>query len=151
MIRLKLNLRKLTDFRTFTGKDGVEYAAFPIKANAIYMTEKTASMDVTLMTNRDGPDNYGNDGFATLDLGKERRLAGEKGPILGNWKDLDGGSQPAPRRNPYGGTDRTAAEAMPSRHQQQKQDGYQRDNSAVEPDDDDGTIPFARKPAPFQP
>ena len=93
MIRLKLNLRKLTDFRTFTGKDGIEYAAFPIKANAIYMTEKTASMDVTLMDNRDGQDQYGNDGFATLDLGKDRRLAGERGPILGNWKALDGGNQ----------------------------------------------------------
>jgi hypothetical protein len=104
MIRLKLNLRKLTDFRTFTSKDGIEYAAFPIKANAIYMTEKTASMDVALMTNRDGPDKFDNDGFATLDLGKERRLAGERGPILGNWKDLDGARQPA-------GRDVSAAEA----------------------------------------
>lgn len=137
MIRLKLNLRKLTDFRTFTGKDGVEYAAFPIKANAIYMTEKTASMDVTLMDNRDGPDQYGNDGFATLDLGKERRLAGERGPILGNWKDLDGG-QAVTNRNPMGGMDRTANEAM-----------GKRDNGGGEPDDE--TIPFMRKPAPFQP
>lgn len=137
MIRLKLNLRKLTDFRTFTGKDGVEYAAFPIKANAIYMTEKTASMDVTLMDNRDGPDQYGNDGFATLDLGKERRLAGERGPILGNWKDLDGGRAVA-NRNPMGGVDRTANEAI-----------GKRDNGGSEPDD--GEIPFAPKPAPFQP
>jgi len=128
MIRLKLNLRKLTDFRAFTGKDGIEYAAFPIKANAIYMTEKTASMDVTLMDNRDGPDQYGNDGFATLDLGKDRRLAGERGPILGNWKDLDGRNQPA-RRNPMGGTDRTANEAM-----------GKLDNSGSETDDE--TIPF---------
>lgn len=130
MIRLKLNLRKLTDFRTFTGKDGVEYAAFPIKANAIYMTEKTASLDVTLMDNRDGPDQYGNDGFATLDLGKERRLAGERGPILGNWKDLDGGSQPS-RRNPMGGVDRTASEAL----------GKQ-PAGTTQPDDDSSEIPF---------
>lgn len=128
MIRLKLNLRKLTDFRTFTGKDGIEYAAFPIKANAIYMTEKTASMDVTLMDNRDGPDQYGNDGFATLDLGKERRLAGERGPILGNWKDLDGG-------NPRQGRDVSAAEAT------RRTAPAQRDNSAVEPDDET-EIPF---------
>jgi len=130
MIRLKLNLRKLTDFRTFTGKDGIEYAAFPIKANAIYMTEKTASMDVTLMDNRDGPDQYGNDGFATLDLGKERRLSGERGPILGNWKDLDGGSQPA-RRNPMGGVDRTVAEAL----------GKQ-PAGTTQPDDETSDIPF---------
>ena len=130
MIRLKLNLRKLTDFRTFTGKDGVEYAAFPIKANAIYMTEKTASMDVTLMDNKNGPDDYGNDGFATLDLGKDRRLAGERGPILGNWKDLDGGNQPA-RRNPMGGVDRTAAEAL----------GKQ-PAGTTQPDDETDDIPF---------
>jgi hypothetical protein len=133
MIRLKLNLRKLTDFRTFTGKDGVEYAAFPIKANAIYMTEKTASMDVTLMDNRHERDQYGNDGFATLDLGKERRLAGEKGPIMGNWRDMDraGGSQPAARRNPMGGVDRTASEAM-----------GKRDNGGAVDEPDDETIPF---------
>jgi hypothetical protein len=125
MIRLKLNLRKLTDFRAFTGKDGIEYAAFPIKANAIYMTEKTASMDVTLMDNRDGPDQYGNNGFATLDLGKERRLAGDRGPILGNWKDLDGGNQRQ-------GRDVPASEAV-----------RKRDNQDSEPDDgDDSDVPF---------
>jgi hypothetical protein len=125
MIRLKLNLRKLTDFRTFTGKDGIEYAAFPIKANAIYMTEKTASMDVTLMDNRDGQDQYGNDGFATLDLGKDRRLAGERGPILGNWKDLDGGNQRQ-------GRDVPASEAV-----------RKRDKQDSEPDDgDDSDVPF---------
>lgn len=139
MIRLKLNLRKLTDFRTFTGKDGLEYVAFPVQANAIYMTEKTASMDVTLLDNRDGPDQYGNDGFATLDLGKERRLAGERGPILGNWKDLDGGQ-------PARGRDVPASEAR-----MRSQPPARRDNSAVEPDDDMDTIPFAPKPAPFQP
>ena len=124
MIRLKLNLRKLTDFRTFPGKDGIEYAAFPIKANAIYMTEKTASMDVTLLDNRDGRDQYENDGFATLDLGKDRRLAGEKGPILGNWKNLDGGT-------PQGGRDVSAAEAM------KKQPA-----GTTKPDEETDDIPF---------
>jgi hypothetical protein len=128
MIRLKLNLRKLTDFRTFTRKDGVEYAAFPIKANAIYMTEKTASMDVTLMDNRDGPDQYGNHGFATLDLGKDRRLAGERGPILGNWKDLDLGGSGNQRQ----GRDVPASEAMKKRN-----------NQASEPDEEEvDDVPF---------
>jgi hypothetical protein len=126
MIRLKLNLRKLADFRTFTGKDGIEYAAFPIKANAIYMTEKTASMDVTLMDNRDGPDQYGNDGFATLDLGKDRRLAGERGPILGNWADLDRGQRQGP------GRDVSAAEATRRTAPAQ----------ATQPDEEETDIPF---------
>ena len=122
MIRLKLNLRKLTDFRTFTGKDGIEYAAFPIKANAIYMTEKTASMDVTLMDNRDGPDQYGNDGFATLDLGKDRRLAGERGPILGNWKDLDGGNQRQGRYVPASEAVRKSAPAQATQPDEEEVD-----------------------------
>jgi hypothetical protein len=36
----------------------------------------------------DRPDQYGNDGFVTQDIGKERRLAGERGPIVGNWKRI---------------------------------------------------------------
>ena len=42
------------------------------------------------------------------------------------------------RRNPMGGVDRTANEAI-----------GKRDNGGSEPDD--GEIPFMRKPAPFQP
>jgi hypothetical protein len=132
MIRLKLNLRKLTDFRTFTGKDGIEYAAFPIKANAIYMTEKTASMDVTLMDNRDGRDKFDNDGFVVQDLGKDRRLAGERGPILGNWKDLDGGNQRQ-------GRDVSAQEATRKMH------GSEAKTTAgpTQPDDEDlDCVPF---------
>jgi hypothetical protein len=89
MIRLKLNLRKLANFRTFTGKDGIEYVAFPIKANAIFMNDNKASLDVTLLTNKSGPDQYDQDGFAVVDIGKERREAGERGPIIGNWRDTD--------------------------------------------------------------
>jgi hypothetical protein len=132
MIRLKLNLRKLTDFRTFTGKDGIEYSAFPIKANAIYMTEKTASMDVTLMDNRDGKDKFDNDGFVVQDLGKDRRLAGERGPILGNWKDLDGGNQRQ-------GRDVSAQEATRKMH------GSEAKTTAgpTQPDDEDlDCVPF---------
>ena len=132
MIRLKLNLRKLTDFRTFTGKDGIEYAAFPIKENAIYMTEKTASMDVTLMDNRDGKDQYDNDGFATLDLGKDRRLAGERGPILGNWKDLDGASSGK-------GRDVSTQEAMRKMHGSEAGTT----SAPTQPDDEDlDCVPF---------
>jgi hypothetical protein len=131
MIRLKLNLRKLTDFRTFTGKGGIEYAAFPIKANAIFISEKSAIMDVTLLDNRDQegnaePDKYGNDGFSTLDIGKERREAGERGPIIGNWKHADTQRQ---------GRDVPASEAM-----------KKRDNQASEPDDCD-EIPFSPRHA----
>lgn len=139
MIRLKIDLTKLTGARTFTAKDGTPCIGFPLEANNVFVGKNGAHyLDLTLMDNRDGVDQYGNNGFCTVDVGKERRQAGEKGPILGNWKDLDGGSQPAPRRNQYGGTDRTAAEAMPSRHQQAKQSGYQPQDD----DEEDSSIPF---------
>ena len=35
---------------------------------------------------KDEQDQYGNDGFVCQEISKERREAGEKGPIIGNWK-----------------------------------------------------------------
>jgi hypothetical protein len=37
----------------------------------------------------DKPDQYGNDGFVVQDIPKERRDAGERGPIIGNWKRVE--------------------------------------------------------------
>jgi len=67
MQRIKLDVTKLNKEMLFKGAKGT-YA------------------DLTLMDNRDGTDQYGNDGFVVQDVGKERREAGEKGPIVGNWK-----------------------------------------------------------------
>lgn len=52
-------------------------------------------VDLTLHDNKAGRDQYGNDGFVTQSLPKERRQAGEKGPILGNWKHYEQGGQRA--------------------------------------------------------
>ena len=95
MIRLKIDLLKITGAKTFTAKDGTACIAFPLEANNVFISPKTGShnLDLTLMRNRDGKDQYGKDGFCTVDVGKDRRLAGERGPILGNWEDLDGGNQ----------------------------------------------------------
>lgn len=68
MIRLKIDLSKVLKEHLFKGKNGAEY------------------LDVTLMENRDGPDRFGNDYMAVQDVGKEARMAGKRGPILGNAK-----------------------------------------------------------------
>ena len=68
MIRIKIDVKKLDKSAFFAGKNGALYA------------------DITLMENRGGPDRFGNDYMVVQDLGKERRLAGEKGAILGNGK-----------------------------------------------------------------
>lgn len=90
-------------------------------------------LNLTLMENRDGPDQYGNDGFIVQDIGKERRQAGEKGPIIGNWKHIH---LTGDRR----GGQQSQAPAM----------APQRDNGGSQPDDCDD-IPFSPILTPFQP
>lgn len=55
-----------------------------IPKSAIFVGTKGKYIDITLLPNRDGTDQYGNDYMVVLDLGKEARERGEKGPILGN-------------------------------------------------------------------
>jgi hypothetical protein len=59
-----------------------------IDKSALYKGAKGTYLDITLLDNRDGTDQYGNDGMIVQDIGKERRVAGEKGAILGNWKHV---------------------------------------------------------------
>jgi hypothetical protein len=108
MQRLKIDLRKIPGAKHFTAKDGTDCIAFPTAANNIYVGEKGTYMEVTLMDNRDGEDQYGNNGFVVMDIGKARREAGEKGTILGNWKHLVIPTQAhsqstAPKRTAAGG------------------------------------------------
>jgi hypothetical protein len=130
MIRLKIDLLKITGARTFTAKDGTACIAFPLEANNVYITPKGAhNLTLTLMDNKQGRDQYDQDGFCTVDVGKDRRLAGERGPILGNWKDLDLGGSGNQRQ----GRDVPASEAVRKSAPAQ----------ATQPDDEeDETIPF---------
>jgi hypothetical protein len=88
MQSLKIDLLKLTGARPFTSKDGTAFIAIPVHANAVFVTEKAQYLNLTLIPNRDGPDKYGYTGFAAVNLTKERREAGEKGPIIGNFKPI---------------------------------------------------------------
>ena len=89
MQKLKLDLLKFAGAKQFTSREGIDFIAIPIVGNNIFVGKTTLSLDLTLIENRDGKDRFENDGFASLDVGKERRLAGEKGPIVGNWKHLE--------------------------------------------------------------
>lgn len=75
IIRLKIDCAKIQKQRLFKGKvakDG----------------HTPMYLDVTLLENRDGEDQYGNAGMAIQDVSKEEREQGVKGPILGNFKIL---------------------------------------------------------------
>jgi hypothetical protein len=76
-----------------------------IKKEHLFKGEKGIYLDITLMENKDGPSQYGDDGFAVQDIGKDARESGEKGPILGNWRHV--GKKPAAPSKP-------AAPAQPS-------------------------------------
>ena len=77
MIRIKLDVKKIDKSFLFTGAKGIY-------------------CDLTLLENKEGKDQWDNDGFIVQDVGKENREKGIKGPIIGNWKhvgDRQGGGQ----------------------------------------------------------
>lgn len=76
-MRIKLNFSKLDRTAFFKGKSGT-------------------LGDATIMVN-DEPDQYGNHVFIVQDIGKERRNSGERGPIFGNGKFVDGAGPEAGR------------------------------------------------------
>jgi len=55
---------------------------------ALFIGKKGTYLNMTLMENREGVDQYGNEDFLVQDLGMARRQAGERGAILGNWKTV---------------------------------------------------------------
>jgi hypothetical protein len=59
---------------------------------ALYKGTKGTYLNITLIPNKDGEtDEYGNDFWVVQDLGAERRKAGEKGPKLGNARNINTG------------------------------------------------------------
>lgn len=58
----------------------------------LFVGEKGTYLDAILIPN-DGPSKYGDDGFVVQGLTKKKRDAGERGPIIGNWKFLAGSNR----------------------------------------------------------
>lgn len=68
MITIKLDVTKLQKQRFFHGKKGGIYA------------------DLILIEH---PNDFGDDGFIAQSVTKEERDAGERGPIVGNWRETN--------------------------------------------------------------
>ena len=102
MQSLKIDLLKFTGARAFTAKDGTAFIAIPLDANGVFVSPNGPHyLELTLVPNKDGPDRFGYTGFAAVNLPKDRREAGEKGPIVGNWKPIvRGNSAPPPAQSP---------------------------------------------------
>lgn len=102
MIILKIDVTKIDKAHIFEGKKG-KY------------------IEIVVMENRDGVDQYGNLFLAVQGIPKELRDQGKKGPILGNGKEW---GQPQQRQQS---------------RQQRPQQGYQ---APQPPEDDNSEIPW---------
>jgi hypothetical protein len=80
MIIAKIDVTKLDKGHFFKGQKGI-YA------------------DLVLIPNKDGVDQYGNDGFVSQGVSKEAREKGTKGAIVGNYKQIKrAGDTAAPQK-----------------------------------------------------
>ncbi len=126
----------LLDAKEITDEKKMRKANIDVKKidkTALFEGAKGTYLDLVFFDNNDGRDQYGNDGFVVQDIGKDRRLAGERGPILGNWIELDVNasrnipgqdSSPPPQSQPGGAV---------TRHE---------NAAAIPPPEDDDDIPF---------
>lgn len=80
MIIAKIDVTRLDKGHFFKGQKGI-YA------------------DLVLIPNKDGVDQYGNDGFVSQGVSKEAREKGTKGVIVGNYRKINrGGDTAAPQK-----------------------------------------------------
>lgn len=70
----------------------------------LYKGQKGTYLDITLLENRDGIDQYGNSHMIVQDIGQAARESGERGAILGNAKTFGptptAGAAPPPAQLP---------------------------------------------------
>ena len=94
-----------------------------IDKTALYESPKNGKkyLNISVLI-REEKDQYGYDGFVVQKISKERKAAGEKGPILGNCKIVDWDAQKS------------------GDHQQAKANGYAKPDAWDKDDMDD--VPF---------
>lgn len=101
LLKLKIDLMKVTGASKITAKNGKEYLAIDLSENSVFVGQKGGVyLDLDMRENRDGEDQYGNSHMLTISPTKEQREAKEKTPIVGNAKTLTFGDrgQPAPQK-----------------------------------------------------
>jgi hypothetical protein len=81
MTKLSINVTKIDKSHLIEGKSG-KY------------------LELILNENKNGPDQYGNEGFVTQGVSKAAREAGQRGPIVGNYKTVGAKQKPTASANP---------------------------------------------------
>jgi len=102
ILKANIGLQKIDGARIAKDKTGADCVIIPVKSANIYVSDKGGIyLNVDIIENKQGEDQYGNTHMITLDIGKDRRASGEKGAILGNCKTLNfnSGNQPPKAAN----------------------------------------------------
>jgi hypothetical protein len=60
-----------------------------IEKAQLYIGKTSTYLDIALIPNKSGRDKYGNDGMIVQSVSKQARQEGIRGPILGNYVDMD--------------------------------------------------------------
>lgn len=81
-IRIKIDVKKLNKDWFFNSEKGAVYA------------------DLTIIPNKQGKGTFGDTHFIVQDPSKAARDAGQKGPIIGNGKELDFSNMPPAQNKP---------------------------------------------------
>ena len=99
-----------------------------IDKKRIYKGQKGSYLELVVMENKNGEDQYGNTHMVVEGVTKEEREKGIRGTILGNGKEIGGG----------GGRSHQQRGNSGQGQQRQQRQQYQQPQE----DDDDGGIPF---------
>jgi hypothetical protein len=102
ILKANIGLNKIEGARVAKDKTGTDCVIIPVKAANVFVSDKGGIyLNVDIIENKQGEDQYGNTHMITLDIGKDRRASGEKGTILGNCKTLifNNGNQPQSAAN----------------------------------------------------
>lgn len=55
-------------------------------------------LDIALIPNKTGRDQYGNDGMIVQSISKQARQEGKRGPILGNYVEMESKQEQQPKK-----------------------------------------------------
>jgi hypothetical protein len=82
-----------------------------VDQSPIYKGKNDDYYNFILIPNKNGKDQYGNDGMVVVSISREERAAGKNGEIVGNYQDLD---QRAPRQDSAPGNTPPTGKFTPS-------------------------------------
>ena len=104
IIKANIGLNKIEGARVAKDKTGADCVIIPVKAANIFVSDKGGIyLNLDILENKQGEDQYGNTHMIKLDIGQERRNAGEQSPIVGNCKTKSFGdinpAQSAPQKS----------------------------------------------------